>query len=153
MNRQIFFLMFFFLFCMTALGQDIKRVKLVYGSSGVLLPVSVKCTPQSFEQSFYESLNFLTTYDDIFLTWFSFYMEQLIPERNIEKDIDPRIMIVSYRDSLQNDTLYLGESYGIVKNKVIMKDDSNLLNLVKRKIGWRTPPLPSDSLLYPLMEN
>lgn len=138
---------------MTALGQDIKRVKLVYGSSGVLLPVSVKCTPQSFEQSFYESLNFLTTYDDIFLTWFSFYMEQLIPERNIEKDIDPRIMIVSYRDSLQNDTLYLGESYGIVKNKVMMKDDSNLLNLVKRKIGWRTPPLPSDSLLYPLMEN
>lgn len=63
-------------------------------------------------------------------------MEQLIPERNIEKDMDPRIMIVAYRDSLQNDTLYLGESYGILKNRVMMKDDSNLLNLVKRKIGW-----------------
>lgn len=78
-----------------------KKVKLIYGSQGVLLPVSAKCTPQGFEQSFYESLNFLTTYDDIFLAWFSFYMEQLIPERNIEKDMDPRIMIVAYRDSLQ----------------------------------------------------
>lgn len=115
------------------------------------MPVSAKCTPQGFEQSFYESLNFLTTYDDIFLAWFSFYMEQLIPERNIEKDMDPRIMIVAYRDSLQNDTLYLGESYGILKNRVMMKDDSNLLNLVKRKIGWGISPLPSDSLLYPSM--
>lgn len=113
MKRQICFLILISSFCIITLGQEVKKVKLIYGSQGVLLPVSAKCTPQGFEQSFYESLNFLTTYDDIFLAWFSFYMEQLIPERNIEKDMDPRIMIVAYRDSLQNDTLYLGESYGI----------------------------------------
>ena len=151
MKRQICFLILISSFCIITLGQEVKKVKLIYGSQGVLLPVSAKCTPQGFEQSFYESLNFLTTYDDIFLAWFSFYMEQLIPERNIEKDMDPRIMIVAYRDSLQNDTLYLGESYGILKNRVMMKDDSNFLNLVKRKIGWGISPLPSDSLLYPSM--
>ena len=138
MKRQICFLILISSFCIITLGQEVKKVKLIYGSQGVLLPVSAKCTPQGFEQSFYESLNFLTTYDDIFLAWFSFYM-------------DPRIMIVAYRDSLQNDTLYLGESYGILKNRVMMKDDSNLLNLVKRKIGWGISPLPSDSLLYPSM--
>ena len=142
MKRQICFLILISSFCIITLGQEVKKVKLIYGSQGVLLPVSAKCTPQGFEQSFYESLNFLTTYDDIFLAWFSF---------NIEKDMDPHIMIVAYRDSLQNDTLYLGESYGILKNRVMMKDDSNLLNLVKRKIGWGISPLPSDSLLYPSM--
>ena len=62
-----------------------------------------------------------------------------------------RIMSGANRDSLENDSLYLGESYGILKNRVMMKDDSNLLNLVKRKIGWAISPLPSDSLLYPSM--
>lgn len=149
MKRQLCILILFFPFCIATLGQEIKKVKLIYGSQGVLLPVSAKCSPQGFEQSFYESLNFLTTYDDIFLAWFSFYIERLVPERDTEKIIDPRIMIVSYSDSLQNDTLYLGEFYGILKNRIIMKDNSNLLNLVKRKIGWSTSPIPSDSLLYP----
>ena len=80
MKRQICFLILISSFCIITLGQEVKKVKLIYGSQGVLLPVSAKCTPQGFEQSFYESLNFLTTYDDIFLAWFSFYMEQLIPK-------------------------------------------------------------------------
>lgn len=72
MKRQICFLILISSFCIITLGQEVKKVKLIYGSQGVLLPVSAKCTPQGFEQSFYESLNFLTTYDDIFLAWFSF---------------------------------------------------------------------------------
>lgn len=45
-------------------------------------------------------------------------------------------MIISYNEDLQNDTLYLGEHYGISKNGITMKDDKEFLNLIKRKIGW-----------------
>lgn len=151
MKRIYIFSILLFLFSVNALCQ--ARVKLVYGAKGVLVPIAVECNPESFERSFSESLNFLTTYDDIFIAWFSFYIGKLVPENDTMKIIDPRIMIISYNESLQNDTLYLGESYGILKNGTMMKDSKELLNLVKRKIGWDMfTPLASDSLLYPPAE-
>jgi len=51
--------------------------------------------------------------------------------------IDPRIMtVVSYEESIPNDTLYMGEYFGIIKNGNRMQDNDSLLNLVKTKIGW-----------------
>ena len=48
MKRQICFLILISSFCIITLGQEVKKVKLIYGSQGVLLPVSAKCTPQEF---------------------------------------------------------------------------------------------------------
>lgn len=48
--------------------------------------------------------------------------------------IDPRIMtVVSYEESIPNDTLYMGEYFGIIKNGNRMQDNDSLLNLVKTK--------------------
>lgn len=151
MKRKYVLIVLFSLFCVNVFCRKEGKVKLVYGAKGVLLPIAAKCTPESFEQNFNESLNFLITYDDIFLAWFFFYLERLKPENNQEKIIDPRIMIISYNEDLQNDTLYLGEHYGISKNGITMKDDKEFLNLIKRKIGWGivSVPLASDSILYP----
>jgi hypothetical protein len=44
--------------------------------------------------------------------------------------------IIYYSDSIPNDTLYLGEHYGIQKNGILMKNDVGLLSLIKDKIGW-----------------
>lgn len=151
MKRKCAFVVLLSLFCVNVLCQEGEKVKLVYGAKGILLPVAAKCSPESFEQSFGESLNFLTTYDDIFIAWFIYYVERLKPEKNQEITIDPRIMIISYNEDLHNDTLYLGEHYGISKNGIIMKDEKEFLNLIKRKIGWEFCPLASDSLLYPLI--
>ncbi len=44
--------------------------------------------------------------------------------------------VVSYEESIPNDTLYMGEYFGIIKNGNRMQDNDSLLNLVKTKIGW-----------------
>lgn len=151
MKCKCVFIVLLSLFSINALCQEGKKVRLVYGAKGILLPIAAECTPESFEQSFGESLNFLTTYDDIFIAWFIYYMERLKPEKYQERTIDPRIMIISYNEDVHNDTLYLGEHHGISKNGIVMKDDEEFLNLIKRKIGWgiESFPLASDSILYP----
>ena len=151
MKQKLLLIILFSSLCIGTFCQEREKAKLVYGAEGILLPVAAKCTPESFECSFGEELNFLTTYDDIFLSWLSFYVERMEMDSLHEKNIDPRLMLILYNETSQNDTLYLGEYYGIYKNGVIMKDDNNFRNLIKRKIGWGGThiPLESDSLLYP----
>lgn len=99
--------------------------------------VSAKCTLESFEFSFGDDINFLTTYDGTFINQFENLYEKLLPRNDSIKDIDPRILtIIFYKDSTANDTIYFGEHYGISRNNKLFQDSDSLLRLVKRKIGW-----------------
>lgn len=116
-------------------SQDINKIRFIYGQEGTYVPIAVSCD-LSFISRFGEDLNILTTYDDIFLARFQDLYSRLLPSDSTCL-IDPRIMaVVSYDESIPNDTLYMGEYFGINKNGNCMQDSDSLLNLVKTKIGW-----------------
>ena len=138
--KRYFFMMLFVLLSKTLAGKDIDKIKLVFGAEGTFLPISASCSPESFNFSFGVDINFLTTYDDIFIREFSSLYKGLLPKNEDDSidAFDPRIMtVIIYRDySIPNDTICLGEFYGISFNGELMEDNEALLNLVKRKIGW-----------------
>ncbi|WP_321480944.1 hypothetical protein [uncultured Bacteroides sp.] len=140
MKKRIFIIMLFALLSDALVSKDISKIKLIYGWEGTYLPVSAYCTPESFYSTFGDGLNFLTTYDDIFIKSISNLHEELLPMDNDSiKEIDPRIMIIIYyNDSLPNDTIYLGEFNGIYRDGKVLKDNKDLLNIVKKKIGWNS---------------
>lgn len=121
----------------TLISKEISNIKLVYGLEGTHLMVSASCTPESFDSNFCEDINFLTTYDEIFIEQFNDLYEKLLYRKDSIKNIDPRIMtIIYYKDSISNDTIYFGEHYGISRNGILLQDNEDLLNLIKQKIGW-----------------
>lgn len=137
MKKGIVTISILFLLSGTLVSKDISKIKIVYGAEGTHLMVSAKCTPESFDFSFGDDINFLTTYDDAFIHQFKKLQEKLLPINDSIKGIDPRILtVVFYKDSTANDTIYFGEHYGISCNDTLFQDNDSLLSLVKRKIGW-----------------
>lgn len=137
-DTKVFFIILFTLISTTAFCQEIAKVRIVYGGEGTLLPVSAKCSPKSFESSFGDSLNFLTTYDKIFLMEFSLLLDRLEAKPDTTQNFDPRIIVIAYKtDNSTNDTIYLGEIRGVYKNGQCIKDNEDFLNLIKAKIGWK----------------
>lgn len=125
----------FLLFSNSLTSQDITKIRFIYGQEGTLIPIAASCDI-SFIARFGEDLNILTTYDGIFIAQFQDLYSRLSHSDSTFL-IDPRIMtVVSYEESIPNDTLYMGEYFGIIKNGNRMQDNDSLLNLVKTKIGW-----------------
>lgn len=140
MVRIISLTVLFFLLNMKIQGQEILRIKFVYGSEDYSLPMVASCTPSSFSFCFEEGLNFLITYDKIFVDNFSKKYQKLHPQdsNKIALEIDPRIMsIIEYSNDIPNDTVCFGKYHGVCKNGSLMEDDKELLILVKQKIGWK----------------
>lgn len=126
----------FFMYSNSLSSQDIANIKFIYGIEGTSLPISASCEPNNFMSCFGDDLNFLTTYSDLFIEKFQKRYQELSPIDSTGI-IDPRIMaIISYKEEIPNDTIYLGEYFGIYKNKQFMQNDTLLLNLIKTKIGW-----------------
>ena len=125
----------FLLFSNSLTSQDITKIRFIYGQEGALIPIATSCDI-SFIAQFGEDLNILTTYDGMFIAQFQDLYSRLSHSDSTFL-IDPRIMtVVSYEESIPNDTLYMGEYFGIIKNGNRMQDNDSLLNLVKTKIGW-----------------
>ena len=125
----------FLLFSNSLTSQDITKIRFIYGQEGALMPIAASCDI-SFIAQFGEDLNILTTYDGMFIAQFQDLYSRLSHSDSTFL-IDPRIMtVVSYEESIPNDTLYMGEYFGIIKNGNRMQDNDSLLNLVKTKIGW-----------------
>lgn len=80
--------------------------------------------------------------DTVFLNKFGLFIKELLPDSTCS-GIDARIIgIIYYQDSYHQDTICLGEYWGIDLNGNFMQDNENLLSLVKENI-WRSEPLDS----------
>ena len=105
----------FLLFSNSLTSQDITKIRFIYGQEGALIPIAASCDI-SFIAQFGEDLNILTTYDGMFIAQFQDLYSRLSHSDSTFL-IDPRIMtVVSYEESIPNDTLYMGEYFGIIKN-------------------------------------
>lgn len=136
--RRIYFIVILSLFSEMLIGQNISSIKFVYGLEGTCLPISAQCNPDSFSSSFGDDINFLSTYETLFIERFSELLKNLTPSSD-EDYIDPRIVcIINYTDGNLNDTLCLGELHGLALNGVLMQHDIEVLNLIKDKIGWKS---------------
>lgn len=135
--KKVFIITFCVLLSEILVSKDISKIKLVYGAEGTHLMVAASCTPESFDSNFGDEMNFLITYDELFIEQFNSLYKKLLPTDDSIKRIDPRVMaIITYDKHVTNDTVYFGETYGIYRNDTILKDNECLLNIIKRKIGW-----------------
>lgn len=139
MIRKIIFILLAISLSEALVSREMSKIKLVYGAERTMLPVAASCTEESFSFNFGKLINFLTTYDMLFLYEFEKLFEDIKPlQSDSVRFIDPRIMaIITYKDSIPNDTICFGEFHGICLNGVLMQDDKKMLNLVKKKIGWK----------------
>lgn len=142
MVRIIYLLVLSFLLSINVQGQDIFRIKFVYGNEDLSLPLIPSCGIESFSLCFESEINFLTTYDLLFISKFDkqYRKLQFRKDDGNELEMIPQIMgIIDYLDTIPNDTVCFGKETGIRKNGILMEDNQELMTLIRGKIGWKNP--------------
>lgn len=123
--------------------KDISGIKFIFTEEGVHTPISTACTPESF--NWFNKLNFSIVKDPVFINQFTLYFTELKPDTSICA-IDARIMaVITYSNLAQKDTLCFGEYHGIDLNGTFMKDNMELLLLIKKKI-WPKSTIDSTKI-------